>query len=303
MRGAPRPWRRETSTRPWTAGGTRTVANSASAYGRWGFAGCGVSGLGGVSAVVRVVPEGYEGKLWRRSAREGRQGNRRCRSVREPAARTYARALPTVSARTRGPTVEGTDGRRFLDCVSGAGTAPLGHNHRMVLEAICNVLDSGAPLRGLNLATPVRDAFVVAELFRALPSELADHARVRVCGPTDTDTGVVGAAFRILRGATGRAGVHAFAGTHHGMSVGGAGEPERGLDGPDSGVPNLAGISSNPSRPTAVQATTPEDGAPPDANSADLQHELRNAQAQRPPEHRDSTPHASHSETPPEEQP
>jgi len=253
--------------------------------------------------VVRVVSEGYEGKLWRRSACEGRQGNRRRRSVREPAARTYARALPAVSARTRGLTVEGTDGRRYLDCVSGAGTAPLGHNHPVVLEAICNVLDSGAPLRASNLATSVKDAFVVAELFRALPPELAHHARVRVRGPTDTDTDAAEAAFRFLPGTTGRTGLLAFAGTHHGMSVDGAGESEPGLDGPNSGVPNLAGISSNPSRPTVVQATTPEDGTPPDANSADLQHELRNTQAQRPPEHRDSTPHASHSETPPEEQP
>ncbi|WP_405951012.1 aminotransferase class III-fold pyridoxal phosphate-dependent enzyme [Streptomyces prunicolor] len=207
-----------------------------------------------------------------------------------------------MSARTRGLTVEGTDGRRRLDCVSGAGTAPLGHNHPVVLETICNVLDSGAPHRALNLATPVRDAFVVVELFRALRPELADHVRVRVCGPTDTDTGVVGAAFRILRGATGRTGVQAFASTHHGMRADGAGESERGLVGPDSGVPNLAGISSNPPRPTAVQATTPEDGAPPDVNSTDLQNELRNAQAQRPPKHRDSTPHACHSESPPEEQ-
>ncbi len=263
------------------------MANSAPAYGRWGFAGGGASGLGGVSAAVRVAPEGYEGRLWRRSACEERQGNRRRRSMRESAARTYARALPAVSARTRGLTVEGTDGRRFLDCVSGAGTAPLEHNHPVVLEAIGNVVDSGAPLRALNLATPVRDAFVVAELFRALPPELADHALVRVCGPTDTEIGVVGAEFRILPGATGRTGVHAFASTHHGMSVGGAGEPERGLDGPNPGVPNLAGISSNPSRPTAVQATATEDGAPPDVNSTDLQHELRNAQAQRPPEDRD----------------
>ncbi|MFI6545093.1 aminotransferase class III-fold pyridoxal phosphate-dependent enzyme [Streptomyces prunicolor] len=284
------------------------MANSASAYGRWGFAGGAASGLGGVSAGVRVVLEGYEGKLWRRSACEGRQGNRRRRTVREPAARTYIRARPTVSARTRGLTVEVADGRRFLDCVSGAGTSLLGHSHPVVLEAIRNVLDSGAPLRALNLATPVRDAFVVAELFRALPPELADHARVRVFGPTDTDTDVAdtdvaGAAFRILRGATGRTGIFALTGTHHGMSVGGAGDSERGLDGLNSGVSNLAGISSNPSRPTAVQATAPEDGAPPDVNSADLQHELHNAQAQRPPEHRDSTPHASHSETPSEEQP
>ncbi|NUS24538.1 MAG: aminotransferase class III-fold pyridoxal phosphate-dependent enzyme [Streptomyces sp.] len=132
------------------------------------------------------------------------EGNPRPQSTREPAAaRTYARALPIVPVRARGLTVEGADGRRYLDCLSGAGTLALGHNHPVVLEAIREVLDSGAPLHALGLATPVEDAFL-AELLRSLPPGLADHARVRFCGPGDTD--VVEAALRLAREATGRAG-------------------------------------------------------------------------------------------------
>ena len=59
-------------------------------------------------------------------------------------------------------TIEGADGRRYLDCLSGAGTLALGHNHPVVLEAIRAVLDSGAPLHALDLATPVKDAFTTA---------------------------------------------------------------------------------------------------------------------------------------------
>ncbi|WP_434099611.1 diaminobutyrate--2-oxoglutarate transaminase family protein [Streptomyces sviceus] len=150
-------------------------------------------------------------------ARPAHEGILRRQSARESAARTYARALPIVPVRARGLTIEGADGRRYLDCLSGAGTLALGHNHPVVLEAIRKVLDSGAPLHVLDLATPVKDAFIT-ELFRTLPPGLADHARVQFCGPAGTDA--VEAAFKLVRAATGRNGILAFAGAYHGMTSG-----------------------------------------------------------------------------------
>ncbi|MFE3037591.1 diaminobutyrate--2-oxoglutarate transaminase family protein [Streptomyces canus] len=150
-------------------------------------------------------------------ARSTHEGILRRQSARESAARTYARALPIVPVRARGLTIEGADGRRYLDCLSGAGTLALGHNHPVVLEAIRKVLDSGAPLHVLDLATPVKDAFIT-ELFRTLPPGLADHARVQFCGPAGTDA--VEAAFKLVRAATGRNGILAFAGAYHGMTSG-----------------------------------------------------------------------------------
>ncbi|WP_405885806.1 MULTISPECIES: diaminobutyrate--2-oxoglutarate transaminase family protein [unclassified Streptomyces] len=154
------------------------------------------------------VPEG---------ARAAHEGILRRQSARESAARTYARALPIVPVRARGLTIEGADGRRYLDCLSGAGTLALGHNHPVVLEAIRKVLDSGAPLHVLDLATPVKDAFTT-ELFRTLPPEFAERARVQFCGPAGTDA--VEAAFKLVRAATGRTGMLAFTGAYHGMTAG-----------------------------------------------------------------------------------
>ncbi|WP_432158089.1 diaminobutyrate--2-oxoglutarate transaminase family protein [Streptomyces sp. bgisy153] len=149
-------------------------------------------------------------------ARHAHEGILRRQSARESAARTYARALPIVPVRARGLTIEGADGRRYLDCLSGAGTLALGHNHPVVLEAIRGVLDSGAPLNVLDLATPVKDAFIT-ELFRTLPPGLADRARVQFCGPAGTDA--VEAALKLVRAATGRTGVLAFTGAYHGMTA------------------------------------------------------------------------------------
>ncbi|MEU0691847.1 diaminobutyrate--2-oxoglutarate transaminase family protein [Streptomyces uncialis] len=145
------------------------------------------------------------------------EGILRRQSARESAARTYARALPIVPVRARGLTIEGADGRRYLDCLSGAGTLALGHNHPVVLEAIRNVLDSGAPLHVLDLATPVKDAFTT-ELFRTLPEGFAGGARIQFCGPAGTDA--VEAALKLARTATGRDGLLAFTGAYHGMTAG-----------------------------------------------------------------------------------
>ncbi|MFF8789485.1 diaminobutyrate--2-oxoglutarate transaminase family protein [Streptomyces sp. NPDC015125] len=152
--------------------------------------------------VPAAVPPAHEGILRRQS-------------LRESAARTYARSLPIVPVRARGLTIEGADGRRYLDCLSGAGALALGHNHPVVLEAIRSVLDSGAPLHVLDLATPVKDAFTT-ELFATLPGELAEKGRIQFCGPAGTDA--VEAAFKLVRTATGRDGLMAFSGAYHGMT-------------------------------------------------------------------------------------
>ncbi|NYV75882.1 aminotransferase class III-fold pyridoxal phosphate-dependent enzyme, partial [Streptomyces sp. UH6] len=110
-------------------------------------------------------------------------GTVRRQSLRESSARTYARALPIVPVRARGMTVEGADGRRYLDCLSGDGALALGHNHPVVLAAVRGVLDSGAPIGVLDLSTPVEERFL-AELLATLPPGLAPGARVRFCGPT-----------------------------------------------------------------------------------------------------------------------
>ncbi|MFK0293984.1 diaminobutyrate--2-oxoglutarate transaminase family protein [Streptomyces sp. NPDC090442] len=159
-------------------------------------------------ALTEIVPAG---------APSAHEGILRRQALRESAARTYARSLPIVPVRARGLTIEGADGRRYLDCLSGAGTLALGHNHPVVLEAIRAVLDSGAPLHVLDLATPVKDAFTT-ELFATLPGELAEKGRIQFCGPAGTDA--VEAALTLVRTATGRQGLAAFSGAYHGMTAG-----------------------------------------------------------------------------------
>lgn len=149
--------------------------------------------------------------------RPDREGVLARQARRESAARTYARHLRMVPVHAQGMVVTGADGRQYLDCLSGAGTLALGHNHPVVVEAVQRVIRAGAPWHALDVATPEKDEFTDA-LFAVLPPNLAANGRVHFCGPAGTDA--VEAALKLTRLATGRPTVAAFTGAYHGMTAG-----------------------------------------------------------------------------------
>ncbi|RMO54441.1 Diaminobutyrate--2-oxoglutarate aminotransferase [Pseudomonas syringae pv. aptata] len=138
-------------------------------------------------------------------------------SRQESNARSYPRRIPLALKRAKGIHIEDVEGRRFIDCLAGAGTLALGHNHPVIIEAIQQVIADELPLHTLDLTTPVKDQFV-QDLFGLLPPALADDAKIQFCGPTGTDA--VEAALKLVRTATGRSTVLSFQGGYHGMSQG-----------------------------------------------------------------------------------
>ncbi|MCO8162811.1 aspartate aminotransferase family protein [Pseudomonas sp. 21LCFQ010] len=135
----------------------------------------------------------------------------------ESNARSYPRRIPLALKRARGIHVEDVEGRIFIDCLAGAGTLALGHNHPVITDAIRKVLDDELPLHTLDLSTPIKDRFV-QDLFAVLPPALSAKAKIQFTGPTGTDA--VEAALKLVRIATGRSTVLAFHGGYHGMSQG-----------------------------------------------------------------------------------
>jgi diaminobutyrate-2-oxoglutarate transaminase len=136
-------------------------------------------------------------------------------AARESNARTYPRGLPIAVGRAQGVEVFDVEGRRYLDFFAGAGVLALGHNHPEVVAAVEQQLKTF--IHGLDLPTPVRDAFTT-ELLETLPSELAGKVRIHWCAPTGSDA--VEAAIKLCKRATGRHGVVAFMGSYHGMTAG-----------------------------------------------------------------------------------
>ncbi|HUR52976.1 MAG TPA: diaminobutyrate--2-oxoglutarate transaminase, partial [Gemmataceae bacterium] len=135
----------------------------------------------------------------------------------ESNARTYPRRLPIAIRKAKGLYVTDADGRRFMDCLCGAGTLALGHNHPVVTDAIIRHVEDELPLHSLDLTSPVKDAFV-RELFETLPPSFAAKAKIHFCGPTGADG--VEAAFKLVKTATGRRSLLAFSGGYHGQTHG-----------------------------------------------------------------------------------
>ncbi len=119
--------------------------------------------------------------------------------------------------RAEGLYVSDVDGRIFMDCLCGAGTLALGHNHPATVAAIREHLDEGYPLHSLDLTTPVKHRFV-EELFSTLPAQFASKARIQFCSPSGADA--VEAAIKLVKTATGRSGMVAFQGGYHGQTHG-----------------------------------------------------------------------------------
>lgn len=138
----------------------------------------------------------------------------------ESNARSYPRRLPIAIRRAEGVFVDDMDGRRYIDCLAGAGALALGHHHPAVVEAIRRALADGVPFQTLDLTTPVKDRFVEA-LLSGLPKDFADQARIQFCGPSGADA--IEAAVKLVKTATGRRSILAFHGAYHGMTHGALG--------------------------------------------------------------------------------
>ncbi len=147
-----------------------------------------------------------------------RAGNRsllESQAARESNARSYPRRLPLAIQRAEGIHVTDMDGKTYYDCLAGAGTLALGHNHPAVVDAIKATLDQKLPLHTLDITTPLKEAFV-DELFASLPQEFAQDARVHFCAPTGADA--IEAAVKLAKIASGRSGVLSFHGGYHGST-------------------------------------------------------------------------------------
>ncbi|UJR53986.1 diaminobutyrate--2-oxoglutarate transaminase [Dickeya zeae] len=147
--------------------------------------------------------------------------------------RSYPRKLPLVIQQAQGVWVTDVDGNRYLDCLAGAGTLALGHNHPEVVASIQAFLASGLPMHTLDLTTPLKDAFCET-LLALLPGGESQYC-LQFCGPSGADA--VEAALKLAKTYTGRGGIISFSGGYHGMTHGAL--AVTGNIGPKEAVQNL----------------------------------------------------------------
>lgn len=134
----------------------------------------------------------------------------------ESEVRSYPRKLPLAIAKAKGVWITDVEGKSYLDCLAGAGTLALGHNHDAVLNELTGFLASGVPMHTLDLTTPVKDAFCET-LLPLLPEQGRDYC-LQFCGPSGADA--VEAALKLAKISTGRSNIISFSGGYHGMTHG-----------------------------------------------------------------------------------
>ncbi len=136
---------------------------------------------------------------------------------RESNARSYPRRIPIAINEAEGIFVTDMEGKRYYDCLAGAGTLALGHNHSVAIEAMESVLRDKRPLHTLDITTPVKEEFV-NEVFSSLPGNFAERAKIQFCGPTGGDA--IEAALKLVKTATGKRSILTFQGGYHGSTHG-----------------------------------------------------------------------------------
>ncbi|MBU8787402.1 MULTISPECIES: aspartate aminotransferase family protein [Bacillus] len=136
---------------------------------------------------------------------------------RESNARSYPRRFPLAMQTAEGIFVTDADGKQYYDCLAGAGTLALGHNHPVVIEAIQKMIDEKRPLHTLDITSEIKEEFI-SEVFASLPESFAKRAKIQFCGPTGGDA--IEAAIKLVKTATGRRSILSFQGGYHGATHG-----------------------------------------------------------------------------------
>ncbi|VTR23737.1 Diaminobutyrate--2-oxoglutarate aminotransferase [Serratia fonticola] len=120
--------------------------------------------------------------------------------------RSYPRKLPLAIAKAQGVWITDVENNQYLDCLAGAGTLALGHNHPDVLQSIQSVISSGLPLHTLDLTTPLKDEFS-SYLLSLLPSQGKEYC-LQFTGPSGADA--VEAALKLAKKSNGPFKHHQF---------------------------------------------------------------------------------------------
>lgn len=135
----------------------------------------------------------------------------------ESNARSYPRKNPLVIKKAHGVYLTDIQGKQYIDCLAGAGSIALGHNHPEIKKAILSTLDKETPIHTLDLLTEEKHSFM-DQLLNSLPPSYYDKTKIQFCSPSGSDA--VEAAIKLCKTATGRENIIAFHGAYHGMTQG-----------------------------------------------------------------------------------
>ena len=135
----------------------------------------------------------------------------------ESQVRSYCRAFPTLFGRALGTELFATDGRAYIDFLSGCSSVNYGHNDPDMKQALIDYISADGIAQGLDMYTDAKQAFLATFSEIIMKPRGMDY-RLQFTGPTGADA--VEAALKLARKVTGRHQVISFTGGFHGMTMG-----------------------------------------------------------------------------------
>jgi diaminobutyrate-2-oxoglutarate transaminase len=135
----------------------------------------------------------------------------------ESEVRFYCRDFPAVFNKAKGSIIYTAEGRSYIDFLCGAGALNYGHNNEYIKQKLVDYLQSDALIQGLDLYTIAKKTFLET-LHREILQPKGLAYKVQFCGPTGANG--VEAALKLARKVKNRAGIFAFMGGYHGMTLG-----------------------------------------------------------------------------------
>lgn len=152
----------------------------------------------------------------------------------ESSVRVYCRKFPKNFIKAKNHLIWDSDGRTYIDFMSGSGALNYGHNHPNINSALIEYLQSNGLIHSLDLHTPAKAGFLKAFNEVILQPRNMNY-RIQFTGPTGSNA--VEAALKISRRETGRIAMICFTDGFHGMSLGALSLTGNGMKRSSAGVP------------------------------------------------------------------
>ncbi len=131
--------------------------------------------------------------------------------------RSYCRKFPTVFSSAKGSQIIDTQGRSYIDFLSGGGALNYGHNDPAMQQAVMNYIAGDGLIQGLDLHTGAKADFLTTFEALILQPRKLDY-KVQFTGPTGSNG--VEAALKLARLVKKRSNVIAFSNSYHGHTLG-----------------------------------------------------------------------------------
>ena len=121
--------------------------------------------------------------------------------------RSYCRSFPVSFNKAEGASIFSTNGRRYIDFLSGCGSLNYGHNHPELRKALLSYITKSGIALSLDMETQSKNEFM-STFHKYILQPRGLNYKFQFCGPTGANA--VEAAIKLAREFTGRSNIIAI---------------------------------------------------------------------------------------------